>query len=91
MVMHGVAMTQPVPQPVMGMAVSQAMPMQSMQTMQVTCPAGLRPGDALTISTPAGQMQVQVPAGISEGMPFQVQVPAAQLPIVNATAVAMPM
>ena len=55
----------------------------------VTCPPGLRPGDPMDVVGPNGQaFQVQVPAGVAEGGQFMAMVPTPQ-PIV-ATAVAMP-
>jgi hypothetical protein len=56
------------------------------QMMQITCPAGSRAGDALTVATPAGQhMQVVVPQGVSAGQAFSVVLPA--MPVVTANAV----
>lgn len=69
-------------------AVQPAVPV-GMQTMGVTVPPGVKPGESIQISTPSGPMQVVVPQGVSGGMAFQVQVPAA--PMAQATAVPMAM
>lgn len=78
---------------VAGMAIqpqmAQVMPQAMTQMMQVTCPPGMKDGDAVQISTPAGPMQVIIPIGISEGMAFQVQVEAPQPVVAVATAVPM--
>ena len=66
-------------------AVATPMPVQQNTTVMVTCPPGLKPGDALQVAGTDGQMvQVQVPQGIQPGGQFMVQMPAA--PIVMATA-----
>ena len=56
------------------------------QTMVVTVPAGVKPGETVCIATPSGvQMQVVVPPGVPEGAQFQVGLAAA--PVVVAAVV----
>ena len=63
---------------------------QAQQTMLVTVPAGVSPGETVCIATPTGvQMQVVVPPGVAEGEHFQVALPAAPV-VVAATVVAQP-
>ena len=55
-----------------------------------TCPTGLKPGDALQVAGPAGQMmQVQVPLGVAPGGQFAVQMPAAPVGMAAQPGVAM--
>ena len=55
-----------------------------------TCPTGLKPGDALQVAGPAGQMmQVQVPQGVAPGGQFAVQMPAAPVGMAAQPGVAM--
>lgn len=59
------------------------------QTMLVTLPAGVRPGETVSIATPGGvQVQVVVPPGVAEGGQFQVALPA--VPVVAVTIVPSP-
>ena len=58
----------------------------AMTSVMVTCPPGMKPGDAVQVAGPGGQMlQVQVPPGVVAGGQFMVQVPAAA-PVVMAQA-----
>ena len=58
-----------------------------MQQMQVTVPAGVGPGMAFIVNTPAGQIQVTCPPDAKEGMPMLVNVPVATpQPMMVATA-----
>jgi len=64
-----------------------SVPQAQQQTMLVTVPAGVSPGETVCIATPAGvQMQVIVPPGVAEGGQFQVALPAAPV-VVAATVV----
>ena len=59
-------------------------------SVMVTCPIGLKPGDALQVAGPAGQMmQVQVPLGVAPGGQFAVQMPAAPVGMAAQPGVAM--
>ena len=73
-------MAVPMQQPALAVAVpvqQPALPAYQASVM-VTCPIGLKPGDALQVAGPAGQMmQVQVPQGVAPGGQFAVQMPAA--------------
>ena len=54
----------------------------AMQQMQVTVPAGVGPGMAFQVNTPAGPMQVTCPPGATAGGQMLVNVPAAPQPVV---------
>ena len=58
-----------------------------MQQMQVTVPAGVGPGMAFQVNTPAGPMQVTCPPGATAGGQMLVNVPAAPQPVVMAQPV----
>ena len=59
-------------------------------SVMVTCPIGLKPGDALQVAGPAGQMmQVQVPLGVAPGGQFAVQMPAAPVGMAAQPGVAI--
>ena len=56
--------------------------------LQVTAPAGTRPGDTVNVQGPNGQqLQVVIPAGVAAGQPFMVQLPAAPPVVVAGTVV----
>lgn len=81
-----IATPQPMQQPA-AVAVAAAMPIQqpAMTSVMVTCPPGVKPGDALQVAGPSGQMMaVQVPPGVMAGGQFMVQMPAAAAPVVMA-------
>ena len=57
-----------------------------MQMMQVSVPAGVKPGQQFSVQTPGGgQMQVTCPEGVEEGSAIQIQVPAAATAVAVAT------
>ena len=66
------------------MATAAAPPMAApvVQKQAVTVPAGVVPGQQVTVMTPAGQMTVPVPQGVGPGMSFefQYQMPATAAP-----------
>lgn len=66
----------PAPMPTaMATAVPVAVATPVQQSMQVTCPAGVRPGQVLQIQGPDGRMlNVEVPSGVQPGQAFSVAV-----------------
>ena len=85
----------PMQQPALAVAVPVQQPaapaLPAYQTsVMVTCPIGLKPGDALQVAGPAGQMmQVQVPLDVAPGGQFAVQMPAAPVGMAAQPGVAM--
>ena len=85
-------MAVPMQQPALAVAAPVQQPaLPAYQTsVMVTCPIGLKPGDALQVAGPAGQMmQVQVPLGVAPGGQFAVQMPAAPVGMAAQPGVAM--
>ena len=88
-------MAAPMQQPALAVAIPVQQPaapaLPAYQTsVMVTCPIGLKPGDALQVGGPAGQMmQVQVPLGVAPGGQFAVQMPAAPVGMAAQPGVAM--
>ena len=88
-------MAAPMQQPALAVAVPVQQPaapaLPAYQTsVMVTCPIGLKPGDALQVAGPAGQMmQVQVPLDVAPGGQFAVQMPAAPVGMAAQPGVAM--
>ena len=85
-------MAVPMQQPALAVAAPVQQPaLPAYQTsVMVTCPIGLKPGDALQVGGPAGQMmQVQVPLGVAPGGQFAVQMPAAPVGMAAQPGVAM--
>ena len=88
-------MAAPMQQPALAVAIPVQQPaapaLPAYQTsVMVTCPIGLKPGDALQVGGPAGQMmQVQVPLGVALGGQFAVQMPAAPVGMAAQPGVAI--
>ena len=85
-------MAVPMQQPALAVAAPVQQPaLPAYQTsVMVTCPIGLKPGDALQVAGPAGQMmQVQVPLDVAPGGQFAVQMPAAPVGMAAQPGVAM--
>jgi len=61
------------PQPPPGYAASSSAPAQAL--LQVTCPAGVRAGEEIQVSAPAGLMRVVVPQGVAPGQTFLMRCP----------------
>ena len=73
-----------------GVVIASATPIQqpAMTSVMATCPPGMKPGDAMTVAGPGGQMMsVQVPPGVVAGGQFVVNMPAAPVVIAQATPV----
>ena len=74
---------QPVSRPAMPVAQPVAQPPPG-NVVQVVCPAGVRAGESLQVSTESGLLRVTVPDGIVEGAAFLVRCPPAGAGSFNA-------
>ena len=55
-----------------------------MQSMQITVPLGVTPGQQVQVQAPSGPMLVTIPSGVMAGQILTIQVPATPAPVAQA-------